>query len=97
MYEQREAVRREDDRQHDDVRIESTRPTWSTVATLITVIITALVTYYATNNTVDRRISVLETKQESTWQRLSEINGRLEQLNLKMDQILLNSTNDRGR
>lgn len=87
MTERLESVRRE-----DDLRIESTRPTWGTVATIIMVIVTALITYAASNNAVDKRISVLETKQDSTQQRLNEINGRLEQLNLKMDQILLNST-----
>lgn len=91
--------RREDDerREADQIQLERTRPTWGTVATLIMVVITALVTYAATNNSVDRRLSVAETKQAGAEQRMNEINGRLEQLNLKMDQILLNYRTDSPR
>lgn len=88
--------RRELDRRGEDqIQIEKTRPTWSMVATIIMIIATALVTYEAANNTADKRISVLETKQDNTQERLNEINGQLGRLNSKMDQVLMNSNRDR--
>lgn len=64
---------------------------WDVLKWLLGVSLAAFLAYNATVNDVNARIAGLEAEQRGTDRRLNEINGRLESLNLKMDQILLRS------
>lgn len=63
-----------------DVHFDRVRFSWTVVAWLLGVIVTALLTYGATTNTVNARVSVLESKQEAGEKRLERIEQKLDRL-----------------
>lgn len=62
------------------VDVDRLRFSWSVVAWLLGVIVTALLTYGATTNTVNARVSVLESQQEIGEKRLERIEDKLDRL-----------------
>ena len=68
---------------------------WSIGVWTLTVLVTVLVTYNAAANDVNTRLVVIETQHKAIEQRFNELNGRLAELNHKMDQILLMSRTTR--
>lgn len=63
-----------------DVHFDRVRFSWTVVAWFLGVIVTALLTYGATTNTVNARVSVLESKQDAGEKRLERIEEKLDRL-----------------
>jgi peptidoglycan hydrolase CwlO-like protein len=64
------------------------RVTWGAVAWLLTIVVTALLTYGATTSSYDRRISVLESQQHDNDRRSERIEAKIDKLEAKIDQLL---------
>ena len=79
--------RRTRDRREEDISVERVKLTWHVVAWILGVMVTCLVTYNATINSVRdvntatlQRVFVLETKQENADQRLQRMESKIDRL-----------------
>lgn len=73
---------RSGDDRRDDPPIEIERSTMSiaTVASMVTFIVGLLITYFASVNTVNARVAVLESQQQSNDKSLQRIEEKVDRL-----------------
>ena len=69
-----------EDRPSGDVPIERARMSIVTVAAVIVFIVGLLATYFASVNTVNARVSVLESQRQSDKESLQRIEQKVDQL-----------------
>lgn len=76
-----------DDRRRD-FPIEETRIPLKVVASVIAIVAGLLMTYYASVNAANVRISVLENQQQSTQRSLDRIEQRGDRIEQKVDTLM---------
>lgn len=83
------------DRREDGFQIERTRAPWTAVAWVLGIVVSVLITYNATANTIRdqvsenrRRIAVLEQAKRDGDRRLDDLQESVGKLNTKIDDLI---------